>query len=84
MFDIANLLFYLTKVWEKIVELQTTGQTPPMSPEAMAAGKMVGQWTKKRELMNREWMKAVAVQVRNGHLLYGSITIVVKNLAWCA
>ena len=50
-----------------------------MSPEAMAAGEMVCQWTKKRELTSKEWMKAVAMLIgwlQNGHLLHGSIIIV--------
>ena len=50
-----------------------------MSPEAVAASEMIGQGTKKRELMNKERMKAVAMLigwVKNGHLPYRSIAIV--------
>ena len=53
-----------------------------MSPEAVAASEMIGQGTKKRELMNKERMKAVAMLigwVKNGHLPYRSIAIVAKS-----
>ena len=46
---------------------------PSMSPEATAASEMIGLAIKKRELANKERMKAVAMligQVKNGHLPY--------------
>ena len=42
---------------------------------------MIGQGIKKREVMNKDWMKAFAMligQVKDGHLPYGSISIVAK------
>ena len=58
-----------------------------MSPEAMATSHMIGLVIKKRELTNKERTKAVAMligQVKSGHLLYGSISIVAKTLVWYA
>ena len=55
-----------------------------MPSEAVSAGEMVSQWTKKKELTNKEQMKAVTMligQLQNGHLPYGSITIIAKNFS---
>ena len=53
-----------------------------MSLEATAASEMVGQWMKKRELMNKGRMKAVTMLmgcVKNQILQYQSICIVTKR-----
>ena len=55
-----------------------------MSPEATATREMVSQWTKKRELTNKDQMKGVTMligQVKKGDLPYVLISIVTKNLA---
>ena len=58
-----------------------------MSPEAMAVSEMVGPKVKKREVMDQEQMKAVAIfvgWVKNGDPPHGSISIVAKNSVWHA
>ena len=55
---------------------------PSMSPETVAAGEVVGQWIKKRELTDIDQMKGIALSIRwvkNGVLSYGSISTVAKK-----
>ena len=70
---------------KKIAELDDTGQMPSMSPEAMATSEMIGLAKMKRELMNRERMKAVALligQVIRDISHMGQYPLSPKNLVW--
>ena len=58
-----------------------TSWMPSMSPQTTAISEGVGIAIKKRELMNKNWMKAIALLIRR-HFA-PSIASISQTLHWC-